>query len=890
MERSLTVSKCTMTLKWRLLFFAVCVFTVFLAQHVGAQDVKRVAVFPFDVYAEKDAAALREGIESSISAELKKRKDLAIIPGDRYLQQIRGKGIDERLAIATGESIGADYVIIGSLSAIGNLLSLDSKLIDVKQKKALPGIYVQGRGTENVNALSTQLAREISMKISGKERIAGIVFKGNTKIEDNAVLNVMKSAKGKVFTETDLTSDIKAIYKMGYFSDVTADVSDSPEGKIITLLLKERPTVSDILIKGNDKVSTDDIKATLTVKTRQVLNMDKVRTDAAKIKTLYDEKGYFNAEIGYTTEPKGDKEVRLVFNIKENERLYIRSIKFEGNQAFTDKQLKDMMQTSEVTIFRFFTDAGVLKIEKLREDINKLKAFYLNNGYIQAQIGDPDVTHDTKGIYVKIAINEGKQFKVGKVEILGDVLTISREELLTKLKVTQKDYYDRESVIKDIEYLTRMANNDGYAYADVTPRVNPREKEQRVDVAYEIKKGIQVYFNRISISGNTKTRDKVIRRMLAMTEGDLYNSDKMKSSFERLNRTRYFEEVNFQAEKGPQENLTNININVKEKPTGMVSVGGGYSAQEGALLMAQISQNNLFGRGQTLALSGRYGSETNSIELSFTEPWLFDMPLWSKFDIWNLYKEFDTYNLYTKGLAATLGYPIFEKVSGYIGYKFAINNVTDVSEYASTTIKDQEGENTQSGITLTLSRDTTDDAIFPTKGSRNRLSAEEYGTIFGGTVSFGRYVASTSWFFPVLEDYVFNARGRIGYELGYEGQEVPVYERFILGGINSLRGLRDVGPKDPVTGDIIGGTTMFVANFEFLFPLIKNAGMKGVLFYDMGNAWENGYYFDDLRKTAGVGVRWYSPIGPLRLEWGYVLDRKEGESPSRFEFTIGWYM
>ena len=877
--------------KWSLLLCAIGIFSVFLVQHAGAQDVKRVAVFPFDVYAEKDAAALREGIESGISAELKKRKDLAIIPRDQYLRQIQGKGIDERLAIATGESIGADYVIIGSLSAIGNLFSVDSKLIDVKEKKVLPGVYVQGSGTENVNALSTQLAREISLKISGKERIAGIVFKGNTKIEDSAVLNVIKSGKGKVYTETDLTSDIKAIYRMGYFSDVTADVSDGPEGKIITFTLKERPTVSDIIIRGNDKVSADDIKAALTVKARQVLNMDKVRTDAAKIKTLYDEKGYFNAEVSYLIEPRGDnKEARLVFNIKENERLYIRSIKFEGNQAFTEKQLKDMMTTSETTMFRYFTDAGVLKIEKLQEDINKLKVFYLNNGYIQAQIGDPEVTHDTKGIYVKIAINEGRQFKVGKVEILGDALTVSREELLTKLKVTQKDYYDRESVIKDIEYLTRMSNNDGYAYADVTPRISPREKEQRVDVAYEIKKGIQVYFNRISISGNTKTRDKVIRRLLAMTEGDLYNSDKMKSSFERLNRLRFFEEVNFQTEKGPQESLTDININVKEKPTGMFSVGAGYSGNEGAMLTAQVSQNNLFGRGQTLSLSARLGSEMNSVELSFIEPWLFDLPLWSKYDIWNLYREYDQYNLKTRGLGATLGYPVFEKVSGYLGYKLSENDVYDVAPNAATVIKDQEGKWTQSGVTVSVSRDVTNDAIFPSTGTKNRASVEQYGVIFGGDIDFARFSLGTSWFFPVFEDYVFNVRARAGYELPESEQEIPIYERYILGGINSLRGLRDVGPKDPETGDVIGGTTMFTGTLEFVFPLIKNAGMKGLLFYDTGNTWESGYHLNDLRKTAGTGVRWYSPIGPLRLEWGYVLDKQPGESASRFEFTIGWFM
>lgn len=876
--------------KWTLVLCALLVLSVCPVRHAGSQDVRKVAVLPFDVYAEKDAAALREDIESGISAELRKRKDLAIIPRDQYRQQISGKKVDERLAISTGESIGADYVIIGSLTAIGNLFSVDSKLIDMKERKVLPGIYVQGSATENVSALSTRLAREISLKISGKERIAAVLFKGNTKIEDNAILNVIKSTKGKVFTESDLTADIKAVYRMGYFSDVAADVSDGPDGKLITFTLKERPTISEIIIRGNDKVSTDDIKAALTVKTRQVLNMDKVRTDIAKIKTLYDEKGFFNAEISHASEPKGDREVRLVFDIKENERLYIQSIRFEGNQAFTEKQLKDLMQTSETSIFRYFTDAGVLKIEKLREDINKLKVFYLNNGYIHAQIGDPEVTHDKKGIYVKIAINEGKQFKVGKVEILGDTLTVSREEMITKLKVTQKDYYDREAVIKDIEYLTRMANNDGYAYADVTPLVSPREKEQRVDVSYAIKKGIQVYFNRITISGNTKTRDKVIRRLLAMTEGDLYNSDKMKSSFERLNRLRFFEEVNFQTEKGPEESLTNININVKEKPTGMFSIGAGYSGNEGAMLMAQVSQNNLFGRGQTLSLNARLGSELNSLELSFTEPWLFDMPLWSKTDIWNLYKEFDTYNLYTRGLGTTLGYPVFEKVSGYIGYKLSFNDVQDVDKNAALAIKEQEGESTQSGVTVSLSRDVTNDAIFPSRGSRNRATVEQYGLIFGGDVDFARFSLSTSWFYPVFEDYVFNVRARGGYELGESGQPVPIYERYILGGINSLRGLRDVGPKDPVTGDVIGGTTMFTASVEFLFPLIKDAGMKGLFFYDTGNTWESGYHFDDLRHTAGAGIRWYSPIGPLRLEWGYVLDREEGESASRFEFTIGWFM
>ena len=869
----------------------VFLFSPAALEDASAQEAKKVALFPFDVYAEKDAAALQGKIQSGIASELSKRKDLVILPADQVRGLIQGKRIDEKLALEAGAAAGADYAIIGSLSQIGDLLSIDAKLIDVAGKNILPALYVQGKGPETIGALSLQLAREISLKISGRERIARVAFSGNTKIEDSALLNVIKSSKGKVFSETELSSDVRAIYRMGYFSDVTADVTDSFEGKVITFLLKERPVVSDIVVSGNDAIKTDDIKAALTVKTRQVLNMDRVRADAAKIKSLYDEKGHFNADIQYAIEPRADqKEARLVFNIKENARLYIETITFEGNQAFTGKQLKDMIQTKEWNLFHFFNDSGVLKMDKLKEDVNRIKAFYLNNGYIQAQVGEPEITYDKKGIYVKIAINEGKQYKVGKVEITGDPLTIPREELLSKLKVMKQEYYDREAVIKDIEYLTRMANNDGYAYADVTPRTVPRDKDLRVDIGFNIKKGQQVFFNRIAITGNTKTRDKVIRRQLAMTEGELFNSDKLKSSFDRLNRLKYFEEINFQTEKGPAENLTNININVKEKPTGMLSFGVGYSGNEGAMVMAQIAQQNLFGRGQTLSANVRLGSVTNSIELSFVEPWLFDMPLWNKWDIWSLHKEFDTYDLATQGAGVQLGYPLFEKVTGYVGYRFSINDVTDVQPWASLRVKEQEGETTQSGVSFTLSRDVTDDPIFPTKGSRNRAGVEYYGPPLGGNVGFVRYGLSSSWFLPILDDYVFNVRGRLGYEEGVDGKEVPIYERYILGGISTLRGLRDVGPTDPVTGEVLGGTTMFVGNAEFLFPLIRNAGMKGVLFYDTGNTWESGYHFDDLRQTTGAGVRWYSPIGPLRLEWGYVLDKKEGESPSRWEFTMGWYM
>jgi outer membrane protein insertion porin family len=281
-------------------------------------------------------------------------------------------------------------------------------------------------------------------------------------------------------------------------------------------------------------------------------------------------------------------------------------------------------------------------------------------------------------------------------------------------------------------------------------------------------------------------------------------------------------------------------------------------------------------------------------ELSFIEPWLFDIPLWSKFDLWNSYRQYDSYNLFSTGLGMTYGYPLSflgKYIVGYMGYKLVSNDVKDILDTASNIIKQQAGVTTTSMISVNLTRDSTDDYMFPTKGSKNTVGVDFTGGPLQGDTKFIRYSAKSSWFFPLPLDTVFGVRGQGGYIQGNsEGTEVPIYERYYLGGITTLRGLRDIGPKDPITNDPLGGFTMLCFNAEFIFPLIKNAGMKGVIFYDTGNAWDSGYHFDDLRQTAGIGIRWYSPIGPLRLEWGYVLDRKADEAASRFEFTIGMFM
>lgn len=851
----------------------------------------KIVILPFTVISPAAADLLQKDLAGNLAAELDRTGYATILPEAAVQAALMGKKVNEKTALGAGELLGADLVIFGSITRLGERVSADLQTITMATGAVTYGIFGQTEGAtgEHLRALAVQLTREILARHFQDKKILRVEIKGNNRIESSVIMNTLTGAEGAFFSRKAMAEDIKSIYRIGYFQDIRAEVDETPGGIVLTFTVQEMPLVSEVDITGNDEVKKDDLNGLISVEPHRILNLNKLKADTENIKAFYRNKGYLEASVEYRLDEQEHK-VKVTFEIKENEQFSIKTITFEGNKAYTEKELKGMMETSEWRIWSFITESGVLNEDKLNQDVSKLAAFYLNNGYINAQVGDPVVTHDEKWIYITIAVSEGKQFKIGRVEITGDTLAVSREELMDKLTIRQKDFFDREAIMKDIDYLTEACNNEGFAYANIIPQTVPREKEQEVDVTYRIQKGDLVYINRISITGNTSTRDKVIRRELDVTEGDLYNRGNIKSSYAGLNRLRYFSEINFNTEKGPKDDLMDININVKEQPTGMFSIGAGYSAEDSFILMGKVTQQNLFGRGQTLTLNAYLGAKKTNYEISFIEPWLFDIPLWSKLDLWSMKHEYDSYDLDSKGSNVTLGYPLFEKVVGYVGYRLAFDDVTNVTSNAATYIKEQEGETTSSGVTVTMTRDTTDDIIFPSKGSKNSISVEHTGTIFGGDVSYTKYQGTSSWFFPLPLDLVIAGRGRIGYVHGNDGKEVPIYERFYLGGINSLRGLRNIGPVDPDTGDVIGGETMLNFNAELIIPIIKDAGLKGVLFFDTGNAWESGYHLDDMRKTAGAGIRWYSPMGPLRLEYGYVLDRKIDEPESRWEFTIGMFM
>jgi outer membrane protein insertion porin family len=864
-------------------------FIILFAPQAQCQELKKIMIMPFEIYSNYDKSAIRESLYKNLSEEFKKEKFIQIIPADNFLRNYIN--IDEKKAISNGKSMGADFVIIGSLTQLGESLSIDTRIIDVAQGNILSTASAQGKGLANLGAIVAQLKMEILVRVGLVQRIAKIEIQGNRKINSTAIITRIKSKVGDNYSEADIAADIKAIFKMGFFLDVLAEETSIPEGKVVTFIVQEKGLISEIRINGNKALSKDDIQEAMTTKTKQILDQAQIKADIEKIKALYDSKAYYNAEISDKVERDGEKDFRVILDIKENDKLYIRSITFEGNEAFSSKELKNMMTTSEYSILHFFTDAGLIKRDQLKQDIGKLSAYYFNNGFINAQIAEPEITTDKKGIYILIKIKEGKRFKVDKVEISGDLLQKPQTELFKSLKTKKGDNYSREAIMKDIDFLTQACNDEGYANADINPKINTRENEQLVDVNYQITKGQPVYINHINISGNNITRDKVIRRQLEVVEGDLYSGINLKNSYSNLNRLRYFEEVDFQTEKGPDKSKEDINIRVKEKSTGTFMVGAGYSAVDQAVIMGQITQQNFLGYGQILSLKASLGSTTNDIDLSFTEPWLFDLPIWSKADIWKYKKDYDDYSLDSRGVGLTLGYPIWEKIMGSIGYKLSADEISNVSGAAPIQILDQEGQTITSAVTFSLNRDSTDDYIFPTRGTKAGISVTEAGAggILGGDANYTQYGANLFAYFPLPLDVVFGAKGRIGYIDAQNGAAIPIFDRYVLGGINTLRGFRYIGPTNPGTEDVIGGSTMLCFNFELVFPFIKDSGMKLVAFYDAGNTWNDNYYLNDLRQSVGLGLRWYSPIGPLRLEYGYIVNRGgiDDNSPGRFEFTIG---
>lgn len=786
---------------------------------------------------------------------------------------------------------GVRYIVVGSLNRLGTRISIDSAIYDTQSPQSPYSAFREADSLQGLGAITNETVNNMLGYSNRGSAIASINAEGNRRIDSGAILQKVSSKPGDLYDPETLSEDLKSVFSMGYFDSVEIDVAESPKGKEVIFRVTEKPMVSAVVVTGMDNIKEEDIKAAANIQPNTILNPVKVSQSIEQIKAMYKAKGYYATEVDAQIKTRDDGNTEVHYTINEGAKITVEKISFDGNETFSDDELIEQIQTSTYKWWlTWLTDAGVLKMDVLRQDAERISTFYHNNGFIEARVGEPVVEQRNDNLYVTFPLQEGPRYKVGSVDIQGDLLK-PKEELISSLKIKDEKYLNRQVLRDDITRLTDLYAEQGYAFAEVTPRVTHSDSGDSIDVMLLVRQGTIAYFNRVEIQGNTRTRDNVIRRDIKVQEGGRFNSEAIRATTQRLNRLGYFEEVTVTPKPTMEEDQMDVVVSVKEKSTGQFSIGAGYSSSEDLLFMGEISENNLLGTGYRLSLAGGTSSDSTRYNLSFTNPRLLDSQVSAGADLFNWRHEYDDYTKDSNGITLRLGHPFWEEWRVYYSYTFSDTEITDVRPEASSVIHRAKDINLTSAVELSFVRDTRNKAFSPTSGSRNKLSVEYAGGILGGDAEFTKLEGSTSWYFPMVWNTVLNLRGAAGQAFENSDGKLPVYEHFYLGGMNSIRGFKsyDISPRDPEKGDKIGGDKMWFGSVSVIFPLVKDMGIDGEIFHDFGNVYDvdDNWDFSDYKKTAGIGILWASPLGPLRLAWGFNLDQKDNEDSSNWDFSMG---
>jgi len=752
-----------------------------------------------------------------------------------------------------------------------------------------------------------------------KQTVASVGVEGNLRVEQDAIKVLLRTQPGQAYDPSILDADVRAIYGMGFFDQVDADVSPAGAGEdevAVVFRVKERPLVRAVKVEGTDEIEKEEVEGALKIRPRTILDPEKARQGIEAAKKLYVDKGYLDATITYTTTVVGENEIDVLYKVDEKGTIKIEEIAFEGNEAFSSRTLRGVMQTREGWIFGFLTGAGVLSRDVLRTDVERLTAYYYDHGYVTVRVDEPQVERKDDGLYITIKIAEGDQFKIGKVDIVGTELPPDTIRLREGIETTTGEVFSASALREDSQKLTERLSEDGYAFATVEPQTAIDDQAKTVDVAFQADRGKPVIIDRIEIEGNTKTRDKVIRREMRLQEQELFSARKLRKSRESLQRLGFFQEVNITTRRAAAEDRMNVVVAVKEAQTGAFSAGAGFSSADSLLFNVRIQENNLFGRGQRVVVNADVGSIRRNIVLSFTEPYFRDTPLTVGVDIFDWRLEFDDFARSGRGAGTQVTYPVtafgydtlwglpLDEVRVGADYRIEQAKIGDIDFSASRSIRAEAGTSLVSSITPRVSRNTLNHAFDPTAGSFQDFSVELAG--LGGT-QFVKMEARERWYYTFLRtkslgDFTYSLGAALGYGIGNEGlngDELPLFERYFPGGINSIRGFetRTLGPREVrknIFGQVvdttpIGGSEQVILNNEIIFPIVQGIGLKGVVFVDAGNAYsaEDGITIDETRVSAGAGLRWLSPLGPFRIELGKPLVSKEFDEESLVLFSFG---
>jgi outer membrane protein insertion porin family len=764
----------------------------------------------------------------------------------------------------------------------------------------------------------------------GEPVVAGIEVEGNRRVEVDAVKAVMATKPGQRLDPQKIQQDVRAVMKLGYFADVAIEEKGPVDRPVLVVRVVEKPSVLDVRIQGNDELSYDDLKDLVEVKRYAILDAAAVRRSIKKMQEKYVEKGFYLADVSSKLEERPDNQVVVVFVVDERAKVQVRRIHFLGNDHVPRDELLPYMQTQEGSYLAFLSSAGTYKEEAFQRDLQSIQAVYLEKGYVNAKVGRPSVSlsPDRTGLFIAIPIEEGEQYTIGKVDFGGELLGM-KPFLAPLTQSATGELFQRSKVGHDLFAVGDFYKDMGYAYVNVTPLTSLDPKARTLDLTFDVQPGQKVNFERIEIQGNTKTRDKVIRRELRIYEGDLFSATAIKFSKQRVTALGYFESVEISTKKGSGDDRVVAVVEVKEKATGTFQIGAGFSSYENFILTGQISQNNLFGWGQTLSLQVQWSSLRQLGQIQFVEPYFLDSRWTFAFDLYANENLYATFVRRAIGGSLTWGYELsglawllpwmgrFDDLRLFGTYTLERVNVT--SALSDLLFYNRFRSGTTSAIRLALQWDRRDNRLFPNRGFFLALTLDlappflSPPGLFGEAVNlFYRETIEFRLYQPIVLGLTGRFRVLAGVVRGWDADHpVPISELYYVGGINTVRGYRlyTISPvaivgQSPIPDAglrllAVGGNKQLVLNFELEYPIAEKMGIRALVFFDMGNAFAPGRYIDpavplSLYKSWGFGFRWFSPIGPLRFEWGIPLNRRRDpitgayiDPPLDFQFTIG---
>lgn len=724
--------------------------------------------------------------------------------------------------------------------------------------------------------------------------IRSLAVKGNKRIDTSTITYYIKSEIGQPLSRVQIRKDIEQIYGLNQFKDVRVETEQAGDGVNVIFIVEEIPSVGTVKVAGNVKVETKDILEKVSIKRGATFSEHLIRESVEEVTKVYHDKGYFFVNVKIESEPGQDNLINAVIRVVEGGKVSIESIKINGNKSFPDKEVIKQMETQEKDWLSFVNDSGIYKKDNLKLDLLRIEAFYHDHGFLRVRVLEPKVEINKKKqeMYVIIPVEEGDQYKVGKLIVKGDE-TLSEAEIRAIMKTKEGEVYNESQVRNDAVAVTEKYSSKGFAYADVNPMTTINDKDKTVDLMVAVELGKKVYVGKIEITGNTRTLDNVIRREFRLKEGDLFDGEKLKRSKQRINNTQFFEDVKIDTKRGKSPEEVDIVTSVTERPTGAISVGAGYSSVENLVFTGSVSQNNLFGTGQKLVFSTALSSLRSNYNLSYTEPRLFDSEVLGGADIFRRELFYYSFRSKSDGAGLRLGRNLGEY--DWLGINYRAENVTisNVLPQNQTSFL-YNGTRYTSRIAPSYIHDTRDDFLNPTQGWRHVARFEVAGGPLGG-LDFYRSGYELTYYHPLVGKLVGAIHGEVNYASGYNGTNLPVFERYFMGGPNSLRGyvVTNVGPKD-TNGSPIGGTESLLFNMELQYPFTKS--IRALLFYDRGNVYGTGFntntttaHFDlgQMRQSIGAGFRFISPFGPIGVAYGVKIDRQPGEKFGEFHFSAG---